>query len=453
MFPTEQGLSPASLGSALRWPGALSRDLAAWQDAAALRFSPRAIPRSSVASHRRVLGRRLAWSRPQLQIDRLDEGSRRRSATMAARAEAGVALVPRAARSTNCAGGSAARRGVESAVRSPRGRAARQRPPLAARARSARRDRCRYHRARRGDAGAVGPRARCPWVRGYATAEGPEAARALVPFGQALLSRHPIREAMLVELAHKQRALIASVAVGGAEIGVVALHLHRRRRARPSPTTSLRALIGHVRACPRDAWIVMSDFNACPTSMAQLAVRRRVGRELTRPGRTGLRSRAQLARRGVVATGRGGRYDRIHVAGMRPLAAELVGSDESDHFGLHATFALTVAAHELPRSLTRRRSVALRPAGRPGRAGVRRFVEVAAARAIVDVAWLERGRADHRRDRRPRAAAARSSIAASNSAPVTPRCGRGTRGSRHPCAATNRRVLPGEPSPSVFRRT
>ena len=110
----------------------------------------------------------------------------------------------------------------------------------------------------------------CPWVRGYATAEGPET-RALVPFGQALLSRHPIREAILVELAHKRRALIATVAIAGAELGVVALHLSSGD-VRELRDSQLRALMGHVRACPRDAWIVAGDFNAPPDEHAtQLA--------------------------------------------------------------------------------------------------------------------------------------------------------------------------------------
>ncbi len=237
----------------------------------------------------------------------------------------------------------------------------------------------------------------CPWVRGYATAEGPEA-RALVPFGQALLSRHPIREAMLVELAHKRRALIASVAVGGAEIGVVALHLSSGD-ARDLRDSQLRALIGHVRACPRDAWIVAGDFNAPPDEHAAQLASFVDAWDAVRPDEPGLTydpARNSLAA-ALSPTGRGGRYDRIHVAGMRPLAAELVGSDESDHFGLHATFALTVAAHELPRSLTTA-LVALPPDEVWGALACGGSVEkwpphVTLLHPFVDVAWLERAAA------------------------------------------------------------
>jgi poly(A) polymerase len=197
-----------------------------------------------------------------------------------------------------------------------------------------------------------------PWIRQrYATSHGP-AARSLAPFGQALLSRYPIREAQVAAISRRS-VLVATIAAGERSLGVAVLHLTSNRvdGAAALRHAQLAAIAGHVRAVRRDGWIVAGDFNADPEEhAAHLAALGAVDAwDALRAGEPGFTfdvERNALAAR-MSVRGRSARYDRILAIGpsLQPASVELFGIEPgpsglppSDHFGLRADLALAAPA-------------------------------------------------------------------------------------------------------------
>lgn len=178
-----------------------------------------------------------------------------------------------------------------------------------------------------------------PWVRGYARCGIED----LEPYGQVILSRCGLGEALAVPLEGGKRAVLATVGDG---VRVAAIHLSSNRR---DSAAAVRARqLANVRAAIGDAarWIVLGDFNATPAELpcdgddAWVAVR---GDE---PGATFDVTRNALAR-AASRTGRDLRIDRICSRGLVASTCELVGIESgpcglppSDHFGIVADFVV-----------------------------------------------------------------------------------------------------------------
>jgi len=197
-----------------------------------------------------------------------------------------------------------------------------------------------------------------PWIRQrYAVSHGP-GARSLAPFGQALLSRYPIREAQVAALS-RRAVLVATVEAGERALGVAVLHLTSNRTdgAAALRHAQLAAIGGHVQATRRDGWIVAGDFNADPEDLAAHvaalgAVDAWDALRAGEPGFTFDVERNTLAAR-MSVRGRSARYDRILAIGpsLAPTAVELFGIEPgpsglppSDHFGLRVDLALAAPA-------------------------------------------------------------------------------------------------------------
>ncbi|HEU0031919.1 MAG TPA: RNA repair domain-containing protein [Kofleriaceae bacterium] len=195
-----------------------------------------------------------------------------------------------------------------------------------------------------------------PWVRAaYAVSHGPDA-RLLVPYGQVVLARHPIVRASMIQLVRDRRVTLADVRVADRTFGIAALHLtsNRTEGAPALRAAQLAAVLGHVRATPRDGWIVAGDFNANPNEHAALLADAHAtdAWDAARPDEPGATfdviGNALAAAMSV--TGRSGRYDRILAIGDALVArdAELFGREPgpsglppSDHYAVRAEFAIT----------------------------------------------------------------------------------------------------------------
>ncbi len=258
-----------------------------------------------------------------------------------------------------------------------------------------------------------------PWIRHrYAASPGP-GARALAPFGQALLSRYPILTAATAAIARRS-VLVATIGAGGLELGVAALHLTSNRvdGAHALRHAQLGAIADHVRAVRRDGWIVAGDFNADPGEhAAHVAALGAVDAwDALRAGQPGFTfdvERNPLAAQASLR-GRSARYDRILALGphLRPSAVELFGTEPgeggrwpSDHFGVRADLALVLAGAPAPdlshAPASRRTALALVPPTeawgelqrvrcRDDRGFGRWPPHVTLFHPFVDEAWLDR---------------------------------------------------------------
>ena len=173
---------------------------------------------------------------------------------------------------------------------------------------------------------------------------------ALEPYGQAVLSRFPMRGAHALQLSRDKRAVFATIDVAGRTVGVAALHLTSDRKpdARAIRAEQLAAVRAAIDGAPRDrGWLVAGDFNGAPDEAA-LAGDVWACVHGDAPGLT-----FDVARNPRAAaqsrSGRSGRFDRVHVRGVPgnalvPIACELVGEDAppSDHYGVVATLALDI---------------------------------------------------------------------------------------------------------------
>jgi endonuclease/exonuclease/phosphatase family metal-dependent hydrolase/2'-5' RNA ligase len=194
-----------------------------------------------------------------------------------------------------------------------------------------------------------------PWTQRYAASD-PLDAPALAPYGQVLLSRLPIREAVRAPIVRDRSVLLARLA-GPHDLGVAVVHLTSNRSddAAVARDAQLAAVLGHIAATPRDAWLVLGDFNAEPAEHAALAAAARAVDlwERMRPDDPGLTfdvDRNPLAGL-VTTTNRSARLDRIlaieHRAAVTVRSATLlgiaVGSNglpPSDHYGVAVELAL-----------------------------------------------------------------------------------------------------------------
>lgn len=194
-----------------------------------------------------------------------------------------------------------------------------------------------------------------PWIRrSYAVTHAADGAE-LEPYGTVVLSRFPLRDALAVQLVRARRAVLATLAVGARAIGVAAVHL-ASDRAEDAPAlrrVQLAAVLGHVQATARDAWIVAGDFNAGPEEHAELVADGIDAWAAARPDEAGLthdveRNRIAAA---VASRVRSRRIDRILAfagrAAVHARSCELVGVEEgpyglppSDHYGVVAELAI-----------------------------------------------------------------------------------------------------------------
>jgi len=253
------------------------------------------------------------------------------------------------------------------------------------------------------------------WVRRYAVSHAPETSL-LEPFGQVVLSRFPIREVRVLELARRRQAVVTTVAVGDRSVGVAAIHL-TSDRADDAPAlreAQLGSVLAHVRQTPRDAWIVMGDFNSSPETFAPAiaAVHAVDAWEVVHPADPGhtFDPRTNSLAAAMTSTGRTTRLDRVVALGLQPTAARLIGIEPgpagippSDHYGVYAELAIgDRAAPDLRTApMTRRVSLAIVPPleAWPAIQRVRCAMErgfgrwpphITLAHPFVDDAWLDR---------------------------------------------------------------
>jgi endonuclease/exonuclease/phosphatase family metal-dependent hydrolase len=96
----------------------------------------------------------------------------------------------------------------------------------------------------------------------YAFTLGPTRARDAHSFGNVLLTRHPIRDVMRVDLSRKRReprgALAITIDCGGVELHVVSTHLGLRLSER---RFQVRQLLEHIHSRSPRFLVVLGDFN------------------------------------------------------------------------------------------------------------------------------------------------------------------------------------------------
>jgi poly(A) polymerase len=194
-----------------------------------------------------------------------------------------------------------------------------------------------------------------PWTRRYAASD-PVASPTLAPYGQVLLSRLPIREAVRAPIVRDKSVLLARLA-GPHDLGVAVVHLTSNRGddAAVARDAQLAAVLGHIAATPRDAWLVVGDFNGEPAEHASLVSASGAVDlwERARPDDAGLTfdvDRNPLAGL-VTTTNRSARLDRIlaieHRAAASVRSAAMIGTapgenglPPSDHYGVAIELAL-----------------------------------------------------------------------------------------------------------------
>ncbi|HEY5933005.1 MAG TPA: RNA repair domain-containing protein, partial [Kofleriaceae bacterium] len=197
-----------------------------------------------------------------------------------------------------------------------------------------------------------------PWTRRYAASD-PADSPTLAPYGQVLLSRLPIREAIRAPVVRDRSVLLARIA-GPHDVGIAVVHLTSNRGADAAVArdAQLAAVLGHIAATPRDAWIVLGDFNAEPAEhVALVAGASAVDLwERARPDDPGLTfdvERNTLAGL-ITTTNRSARLDRIlaieHRSAVAVRSATLIGTapgeagiPPSDHYGVAVELDLAPA--------------------------------------------------------------------------------------------------------------
>jgi len=99
-------------------------------------------------------------------------------------------------------------------------------------------------------------------TRQTTTAQGPERRVVTHCFGNALFTRHPIREVRRIDLSHRRReprgALAATIEVGGTAVHVLAAHLGLRLSER---RFQVRQILDYLDSVRDTLFIVLGDFN------------------------------------------------------------------------------------------------------------------------------------------------------------------------------------------------
>ena len=99
-------------------------------------------------------------------------------------------------------------------------------------------------------------------TRQTTTAQGPERRVVTHCFGNALFTRHPIREVHRIDLSHRRReprgALAATIKVGGTAVHVLAAHLGLRLSER---RFQVRQILDYLDSVRDTLFIVLGDFN------------------------------------------------------------------------------------------------------------------------------------------------------------------------------------------------
>jgi endonuclease/exonuclease/phosphatase family metal-dependent hydrolase/2'-5' RNA ligase/uncharacterized protein (UPF0248 family) len=186
------------------------------------------------------------------------------------------------------------------------------------------------------------------WVRTRAVSHAPDTPH-LAPFGQVIISRYPLRDAHMLELARRRAAVAATLELGDRAAGVVAIHLTSDKTddAAVLRPAQLAGVLAHVQANRRDAWIVAGDFNASPDELAvPIGVDAWQATRPDEPGHTFDVATNSLAA-AVSSTGRSSRLDRVVALGLQPTATRLIGVEPgptghppSDHYGVVAELAI-----------------------------------------------------------------------------------------------------------------